>query len=269
MEKDELYKSSDDVSVGLLPRFIKFLLKSKLLKMNGRYSPKGIYEYIIARTKYTDHIFKTAIEEGIEQILILGAGYDSRGIRLLQADSNTRVYELDTPVVQNGKTKQLARRGIHKPENNIYIPVDFLKEDIRNNLLESDYSFQKRTLFILEGLIMYLTQESLDRLFGIFRECSASGSLILFDYVYGSVLRQENRYYGEKEIYRTVEKAGEKWTFGIEERTIEQFLTAQGFELVEELGTSSIEERYFKNHEGKIVANVNGTHSIVLAKKGN
>jgi methyltransferase (TIGR00027 family) len=268
LEKEELYHSSDHVSVRLLPGFIKFLLKNKLLNLKGSYSPKGIYEYVIARTKYIDHIFKTAVENGTEQILILGAGYDSRGIRFLSANPNTRVYELDTPGVQNGKAKQLAKRGIHKPENNIYIPIDFLREDIRGKLLESDYSFGNRTLFILEGLIMYLSAESVNQLFDMFRECSAGGSLVLFDYVYGSVLRKENRYYGEGDIFNTVVKADEKWTFGIEEGTISQFLKEHEFDLVEELDTSSIEERYFKNREGELVARVNGTHSIVLAGKG-
>jgi len=268
MEKNEQYHSSDYISVRLLPEFIRFLLKRRLLKLNGRYSPKGIYEYVIARTKYIDHIFKTAIGNGTEQILILGAGYDTRGIRLLPADSKTRVYEMDTPGVQNGKEKQLAKRGIHKPENNIYIPIDFLREDIRGKLMESDYSFGNRTLFILEGLIMYLSAESVNQLFDMFRECSAGGSLVLFDYVYGSVLRKENRYYGEGDIFNTVVKADEKWTFGIEEGTISQFLKEHEFDLVEELDTSSIEERYFKNREGELVARVNGTHSIVLAGKG-
>ncbi len=268
MEKKPLYRSSDYIAVQLLPRIVKFLLKTGLLKLNGRYSPKGIYEYVIARTKYVDQVFKSAVEHGAEQILILGAGYDSRGIRLLPPESGTRVYEMDTKGLQNGKIKQLEKRGIHKPENNIYVPIDFQTEDVKSKLLESGYSFRKKTLFIAEGLIMYLSAKSVDQLFDIFHECSAVDNLVLFDYVYGSVLRKENRYYGERDIVHTVEKSGEKWTFGIEEREIERFLTSHGFELMEELDPPSIEERYFKNHKGKVVARVNGTHSIVFARKG-
>lgn len=268
MEKKKQYHSSDYISVRLLPKFIAFLLKNRLLKLNGRYSPKGIYEYVIARTKYIDHIFKVAIENGTEQIVILGAGYDSRGIRLLPADSNTRVYELDTPAVQKGKIKQLEKRGIHIQGNNIYVPVDFQTEDIKSKLIASGYSFHRKTLFILEGLIMYLSAKNVNQLFDLFRECSASGSLVLFDYVYGSVLRRENRYYGESDIYDTVVKADEKWTFGIEEGTLSHFLKEHGFDVVKELDTPAIEEWYFKKENGEIVARVNGTHSIVLARKG-
>lgn len=268
MEKKEHYHSSDYISVRLLPKIIAFLLRSRLLKLNGRYSPKGIYEYVIARTKYIDYIFKAAMENGTEQIVILGAGYDSRGIRLLPADSKIRVYELDTYGVLNGKTKQLMKRGIKKPDNTIYVPIDFLKDDARDKLAEKDYSFRKKTLFILEGLTMYLSPETVNQLFDLVRECSADGSFVLFDYVYGSVLREENRYYGERDIFDTVAKASEKWTFGIEEGVLSQFLKERGFDLVKEKDTPSIEGHYFRNRDGEIIARVNGTHSIVLARKG-
>lgn len=116
---------------------------------------------------------------------------------------------------------------------------------------------------------MYLSEESVNQLFDLFHACSAAGCQILFDYVYSSVLREENRYYGERDIVHTIKKSGEMWTFGIEEGGVEQFLKSRNFGLVEELNSASIEDRYFKNREGEVVARVNNTHSIVFARKGN
>jgi len=81
LEKNELYKSEDYIAPRLLRGLIKFFVKHKLINYNWIFFPKGIYEYVIARTKYIDNIFKESIENGIEQILIFGAGFDSRALR--------------------------------------------------------------------------------------------------------------------------------------------------------------------------------------------
>ena len=58
------------------------------------------------------------------------------------------------------------------------------------------------------------------------------GSRVAFDYIYASVLRRENRYYGEQGIFETVSKTGEGWTFGLEDGAIESFLAVRGFEII-------------------------------------
>jgi len=59
---------------------------------------------------------------------------------------------------------------------------------------------------------MYLSQEALDDTFRFIADVSGRGSLIVFDYIHAGVLRRENKYYGEKDIYKTVAKVGEEWT---------------------------------------------------------
>jgi O-methyltransferase involved in polyketide biosynthesis len=96
LEKNELYKSEDYIAPRLLPGLIKFLVKYKLINFNWTFFPKGIYEYVIARTKYIDNIFKESIENGIDQILIFGAGFDSRAIRFTEKNIKTKIFELDS-----------------------------------------------------------------------------------------------------------------------------------------------------------------------------
>ena len=81
LEKNELYKSEDYIAPRLIRGLIKFFVKYKPINYNWIFFPNGIYEYVIARTKYIDNIFKEAIENDIEQILIFGAGFDSRALR--------------------------------------------------------------------------------------------------------------------------------------------------------------------------------------------
>ncbi len=266
LDKDFQYKSNDDISVKLLPKFILFLIKYKLLNLKSSRSPKGIYEYVIGRTKYIDEIFQKALLNNFNQILFFGAGFDSRAIRFLKPGINTKVFELDAYITQEAKKKQLKKRGIKIPQNNIYVSIDFIKEDIYSKLFENEFLKGRKTLFILEGLTMYLDNKAVDSTFKFIYENAGPGSQVVFDYVYASVLRQENRYYGEKEIYKTVKKAGEDWTFGIEEGQIESFLNSKKLALIDHLDSNEIEQRYFKNEAGEIMAKVNGSHSIALGE---
>ncbi|MBN2520743.1 MAG: class I SAM-dependent methyltransferase [Bacteroidales bacterium] len=267
MEKDPFFISGDYIAVKLLPKFIKFLVKIKLLNLKGRISPKGIYQYVIARTKYIDQVFINAVNNGIQQVVIMGAGFDSRAIRLLNSNRDVKVYETDTFFTMNAKIKQYRKRKIKKPEHDIFIAVDFEKESIWDKLKEYGYNKERKALFILEGLTMYLPEGVIDFTFKEIYNNSAPGSLIVFDHIHGSVLRCERKYYGEEAIYVRVKKDNEKWVFGIEEGQIEKFLNSYPFSLVEHLDYNELEKKYFKNKSGKIVTRINGTHCIALAKK--
>jgi len=267
LETNHYYKSDDYIAVKLLPLFVKYLLKFKILNLKGKISPRGIYPYVIARTKYIDSIFKQVIENEFEQVVIFGAGFDSRAIRLLDLNTNIKVFEIDTYFTLNAKTKQFGKRRIVKPENDILIRIDFNKENILPKLLDNQFDINKKTLSILEGITMYLSQDAVNKTFKLIYNYSSIESLIAFDYIYASVLRKEGKYFGESSIYNRVKKDNEEWTFGIEEGEIENYLKQFKFTLIEHLDSNIIENKYFKTVSGEIITKVNGTHCIVLAKK--
>jgi methyltransferase (TIGR00027 family) len=266
LETNSYFKSDDYIAVKLLPRFVKYLLKLKILDFKGIIAPKGIYPYVIARTKYIDDIFLQAKNAGFEQIVIFGAGFDSRAIRLLDPNSNIKVFEIDTYYTLNAKAKQFKKRNIAKPDTSIYIPIDFNKENIKTKLYDNQLDTNKKTLSILEGLTMYLSHSAVAEMFKLIYEYSASGSLVVFDYIYASVLRRELKYYGESAIYTRVKKDKEQWTFGIEEGGIENYLSTFKFDLIDHLDSNNIEKKYFHDSSGNSIIKVNGTHCIVLAK---
>jgi methyltransferase (TIGR00027 family) len=124
-----------------------------------------------------------------------------------------------------------------------------------------------KTLFILEGVTMYLSREAVENTFNYISNVSGPGSIIVFDYIYSDVLKRENKLYGEKDIYKTVAGAGEEWTFALGESTVEEFLNGYGFSVTDHSGTRELESGYFKNSKGAIVSRINGTHAIVTAVK--
>jgi methyltransferase (TIGR00027 family) len=269
-EKREGYKGTDNIAYVLVPGFVKLLLRfPRFCQLYNKYlAPKGIYEYVIARTKYIDSVFMDVLEQGFAQIVIFGAGFDSRAQRFSELNKKTKIFELDAPITQEDKLNAFKEKNIIIPENLIYVPINFIKESLAEKLAKAGFEKDRKSLFLLEGVTMYLSDDAIDKTFTFIRDVAGKGSWVVFDYIYAGVLRQENKYYGEKDIFKTVAKAGEAWSFALEEGEIESFLRKYDFNLKNHRNARELEERYFKNQEGEIVGKINGTHSIVTGIKG-
>jgi len=267
LEKNKFYKSDDYIAPKLLPGLLHFLIKYKLINFNWPFFPKGIYEYVIARTKYIDDIFKESIKVGIEQILLFGAGFDTRAVRFADINTNTKIFELDTIHTQKAKVEQFKKRNISLPKNITFIPIDFNVDSVSEKLTSHGFMQNKTTLFILEGIIQYLKEEAVDELFKMLYMLSAFDSKVVFDYIYTSVLRKENIYYGEKDIYKKVNDAREPWLFGIEKGEVGAFASKYKFNLIQNLDAEALKKMFFRDNEGHTVGKINGTHCIAYIKK--
>lgn len=268
-ETREQYKSNDWVAPHLVPPYLQVPMRIGFLRRTvwGRLAPKGMYEYVIARTKYIDDVFQQALKDEFAQILILGAGFDSRGIRFAKAASKTTVFELDAPITQRAKIALYRRRGIGIPPALIFIPIDFENQTLSQRLTESGFHKGSKSLFLLEGLTMYLEPESLERTFAVISEYAGRASRVLFDYVLASVIRGESLPPEESEIRQSVIQVGEQWRFGIEKGQVEAFLTRFGFRLIEHQNAVELENRYFRTAEGTTAGHINRTHCIVIGEK--
>jgi methyltransferase (TIGR00027 family) len=207
------------------------------------------------------------VAEGFGQILIFGAGFDTRALRFQAESMDTRIFELDAVITQQAKIGQYAKRGLNIPANVVFISIDFDKESLSEKLKGAGFSRGERSLFLLEGVLMYLQPESVDETFKVIEEFAGASSVVLFDYVQASVLNQTGSYYGESEILKTVAKAGERWYFGVEEGELDAFLKSYGLREVESLDAQELERRYFTHASGEIVRRVNGSHCLARAEK--
>ena len=108
-EKSDYYHSEDHIAAQMVPWFVRLLIKNGFIRKSllSVMAPKGVYEYVIARTKYIDSVFNQTVSDGVEQVLFFGAGFDSRSIRLLSNDSPVRVFEIDAPITQQAKKNRL------------------------------------------------------------------------------------------------------------------------------------------------------------------
>jgi methyltransferase (TIGR00027 family) len=266
-EEDPRFRGPDYMAEIMFPPVARFILNVAPLRKLLMHTmfPPGIHEYVLARTKVMDLAFVEALEARFAQIVLLGAGFDTRALRFANQNRGTKVFELDVPTTQQSKLEVLCQKKISLPAELIFASTNFDKENILDVLSRAGYQPGQRTLFIWEGVTMYLTAQAVDNTLDFIRRCAAPGSRVAFDYIYAAVVRQENRYYGEQRGFDMVASVGEGWTFGLEEGEIEPFLAKRGLDILAHYTPLELEKRYLTESDGKLYARINGTHCIVIA----
>ena len=262
-ERDLRYKSGDEIAPLLIPDKLRFFTRNAPLRLlYRRLCPKGMYEYVSARTRYIDAV---ALREAplARQVLILGAGFDTRSVRFGAKFPETKFFELDSPLTQQAKRERLKERGVAVPPNAQFIAVDFDRDSLDAKLSEAGFMRGVRSLFILEGLTMYLEPQSVDALFTFLADCAGPGSVFVFDAVKASVVRGDHTIEGEKDVVKQVSRVGENWLFGIEAGGARAFTAKFDLELLDEADAAVLEKRYFEGRSGL----VNGTHMLIKAGK--
>ena len=269
-ERDGRVRNPDFLAVKFLgPKFYLFSQFAPLTKLAlWRYQKlvPGGYYFQIARTKHIDRTLKQCIEAGVEQLVILGAGYDSRPYRFQDLLKETKVFEVDHPDTQARKKEKLSKLLGSPPEWVTFVAMDFNTDRLDVRLPEAGYDASRKTFFVWEGVCMYLSPEAVDETLSYADHYSAPGSSIIFDYIYRSVVEGTCDYYGAREASKYVAKIGEPYTFGIEEGETEQFLAQRGFELVSDLSPEQLENTYLIRQDGKLHGRVDRCGGIAHAR---
>jgi methyltransferase (TIGR00027 family) len=219
----------------------------------------GLAGDVIGRVRYIDDCLKACINDGLEQLVILGAGYDSRAYRFDALKNGIKVFELDHPATQKVKVDKVKKILGSLPPHVVYIPIDFNEDKLEDKLFEKGYDKNLKTFFIWEGVTMYLSDEAVEKTLNFVARNSRQGSSIIFDYIFKSFLDENMKMEGIEQI-ELVRKAyeridapytGERFTFGIPEGTVVEFLSQRGFHQVKEVTGEYLKETYFKGVNSK------------------
>ncbi len=170
----------------------------------------------------------------------LGAGYDSRAYRFHQIAPEVKYFELDLPEMITDKKIRVKELLGALPAWVSYVPIDFNKQALQEELIKAGYDKNKKTLFIWEGVTYYISKEAVKSTLQFVANQSSPGSSIVFDYLPLSI-EQFNTY---EEIYGWKDTPGEPITYGIEEGILEIFLDQLGLKLVSNLGLLELADKY-------------------------
>lgn len=212
-------------------------------EQSERFFP-GLGNSIRTKVRYFDDFIKKSIDEGLEQLIILGAGYDSRAYRI-DGLKRIRVFEVDHPGTQNLKIEKIKKIFSSLPDNVVYAPVDLGIEDLGPKLMEAGFDKSKKSLFIMEGVIFYIPPKKVDEILSFIAENSGRGSGVLFDYFPQSVVDGSCELQTGKNIHNHLLQIGEPLQFGIEDGGVEAFLSQRGFSHVKNVTSEDYKRAYF------------------------
>jgi methyltransferase (TIGR00027 family) len=184
--------------------------------------------FIAVRTAFLDRRTRQALDEGIGQVVVLGAGYDTRAARL--AREGVTFFEVDQPSTQRDKLARLGALDGYPVGAATYVPCDFERQDFVAQLRDAGFEPDRPAVFLWEGVVYYLTEEAVRATLRRIAEACHPESRVFFDYVSKRFVAGDVKDEKDLEARDRVASMGEPLRFGIND--VLPLLYAEGFRYV-------------------------------------
>ncbi|MCP5036005.1 MAG: class I SAM-dependent methyltransferase [Rhodobacteraceae bacterium] len=225
--------STTGLWLALFPLWIKFKLSGKLFLYPRipEVGNEGLGEIIVVRTLHFDRIIERAIPE-VEQFVVMGAGYDTRAYGDFRRDG-VIYYELDQPNVQKHKRTALLNAEIDS-DHVRFVSVDFNTQNAIEQLVITGFAPSKKTLFLLEGVTLYLTEDDVRKTIREVRDYAPAGSILLADFYADRFIDISK----PKAVQKTLDYTNERLGFGLPlatgyEQVLRDFVESENMSLGE------------------------------------
>jgi methyltransferase (TIGR00027 family) len=218
-------------------------LRVPLLALFDRSWP-GARTSAVARTRLIDDWVIDGTARGCRQLVLLGAGFDSRPWRL-PALLDISIFKVDHPSTAAEKSARIRALGAD-PSRVVSVPLDFARDRLLDRLATAGFDATKTTMVVWEGVTNYLMDDAVCAVLG-WAGTLKPGSRLAFTYVHQGVLTDPTSFAGAPKILRAVASAGEPWTFGLLPEAVPGYLAPFGLRLLEDLGADDYRARYFGN----------------------
>jgi len=270
MHPDEKIRNGDYMAMQIVhPDYWHYSLYSKdfeiAMEVISTFRQTICY-YVNARTKHMDAILEAAGQNGIKQMVNLGAGYDSRAYRYHKAMPNVRFFEIELPWMVTEKKRRVKAILGELPDYVTYVPIDFNTQNIPDELAKAGYDPNLKTLFIWEGVTYYISKEAVEATLAFIRDQSAPGSSVVFDYMSrGAIQGNWKKYPDTRRLSFWVKYRGEPFVFGIPEEQEIEWVEERGLKVVSDLDRETLEERYLMLSNGTLLGRSTSSFRIMYA----
>ncbi|HEV2348551.1 MAG TPA: SAM-dependent methyltransferase [Terriglobia bacterium] len=235
--------------------------KDVLQFANGHPSASIGRLFTTARSRIAEDALSRAVERGVRQIVILGAGLDTFALRNPHG-AKLRIYEVDHPATQVWKRQRLAEAQIALPPWLILVPVDFERDELREKLVAAGLQQKSPAFFTWLGVVPYLTQDAIGRTLDYMS--SIQNSEVVFDYMEPPQAFSEEMRELVKKRTEQLEKMDERWASRFDPAGIAAILRSYGFCAIEDINFQEIASRFGRAVQGLAPGHL-GVH-VVHAK---
>lgn len=248
-----------DEAAARLPKLDDAAARAAFIAETERDLP-GLVTHVVYRKPWITGRVRDALDAGITQLVILGAGCDTLSLRLRDALARVRVFELDrAPVIAFRRGVLEAHGGL--ADNVHLLAIDFDHGHPAEVLAAHGFDAAQPTVVIAEGVIEYLTGDAVERLFAFAREIDAPGSRLIFTFLASKVYEHAEYDSLRDELHR----GGETLRFGLVPDQIDAFLEMRGFRVLDMATPESI-EREIVPAVGAPVGVIPGWHLVVAER---
>ncbi|TQF70780.1 class I SAM-dependent methyltransferase [Pseudoalteromonas luteoviolacea] len=200
----------------------------KLAKLRERLLLPGISLHYVLRKRHIEQLTVEALSNGVTQVVVLGAGFDSLCWRLQTDYPEVNFIEIDHPATQKQKVKALEE-GSNQSQNMHFLAVDFGRQQLLTALTEFKvFEPNRLTLFICEGVLMYLNEKDVNTIFGSIRALTGDGTQFVFSTLEP---KESPKNTVPKMLYRHLEKLGEPILWDIDSHKMQDYLQTHQCEL--------------------------------------
>lgn len=224
------------------------------LERTGRLGERGeqlfpnLTTYVLTRHRFIDDCLAVALARGrFEQLVLLGAGYDTRAYRFADALDGRPTFEVDHPATGDRKARVVRQRASALPRARITrVPIDFQSQALGDRLLSEGFRRGARTFWVWEGVSPYLTRAAVKATLTTLRELSARGSDLAMDFWFlldspaaiATAVRMSSQ---------LLAILGEPVTFGLDPDDAPDFMRRAGFRTVDLALPADLETRYVRD----------------------
>ncbi len=235
---------NDPFAVRILGPYAAEIERTPAREHNPDRKPKpfsiGLRAFLVARSRYAEDLLARAVERGIAQYVLLGAGLDTFAHR--NPYPSLRVFEVDHPATQQWKRDLLRDAGIPTPANLDYAPVDFERQSLGEQLIAVGFNPGAPSFFAWLGVVPYLTLDAF-RATLRFIASQPRGSGAVFDYGLPRHVLPPPEQLAHDSLASRVQLAGEAFQLFFTPGEVTVELAA--FRNLEDLGSTEINARYF------------------------
>ncbi|MFD0713029.1 class I SAM-dependent methyltransferase [Paenibacillus sp. GCM10027626] len=211
--------------------------------MVQHYFPTSLF---LSRARYAEDKLKEAINQGVKQYIILGAGMDTFAQRNPGLIEQLQIFEIDHPATQRFKRNRLKDLGWAQPDNLNFVPIDFTKDQLEKALLDASYDPALPSFFSWLGVIHYLPKQDVFSTFRTLTNIAPSDSNIIFDYWDLDAFNPEKAAKRVNSMQAMLRQAGEPMLTGFDPQSVADELHKVGIVMQEHLSPMEIQSKYFE-----------------------
>jgi methyltransferase (TIGR00027 family) len=197
----------------------------------------GYMAIVLLRNRWYEAALSRALADGVEQVVLLGAGYDTTSLRLRLGGAT--LFEVDAPPTQHAKREVIRRHGL--PDHAArYVPCDFERDTLSERLGEHGFDPSARSLVAWWGVSFFLTEAAVRKTMADVAALTAPGSQFMFDYLDPGVVDGTTPFQGARRARAAVARRGEAYRFGRTRDEAGRLLASFGFEVERNLSITEL-----------------------------